>query len=586
MGMQGMQATRKAAVRFRERSELLDFLLEVSAATSQTLDLDQLLANVAEIVQRVLPYDLFAILLFNEKRQDLRIRYAVGHREEVVSSLSIALGEGVTGTAASRREPLLVGDVRTDPRYLNAVDAVRTEMAAPMTARGKLVGVIDLQTTRLNAYNEYDRALLRLIAGRVAISIDNARLYRRVERQNRTLKALAHISREFSSILDLNELLTKIASTIRELIAYDAFSILSVDQEVRALRHLFSIRYDQRVNIDNVPLGKGITGAAAESREVVRVHDTLKDPRYIASHPDIRSEVAVPLIVQDKVVGVIDLESGRVGHFTDDHVRTLSLLAPQIASSVENARLYQELATRERSMGEDLLAARELQRVLLPDGNPEIVRLDSMVRLRPAREISGDIYDVFERPDGQYVIAFGDVSGKGTAAALFGGLVSGLLRTLAPRRRRPAELMKALNDVLIERKVEARYVTLCVLLWNPVFREFVMANAGALPPMICRDGEILKMRVEGVPLGLLEAREYEEVKFRAQPGDTMVLYSDGITDHLNAAGLEFGRGRLAQIVRANCARSAGEITDIIFRELDKFSTRKFDDQTIFVLKVQ
>ena len=247
-----------------------------------------------------------------------------------------------------------MGDVRNDPRYLNTVDAVRTELAVPMTARGKLVGVIDLQSTRLNAYTEYDRALLRLIAARVGIAIDNARLYRRVERQNRTLKTLANISREFSSILDLNELLGKIASTMRELINYDAFSILLVDHDAKALRHLFSIRYDQRVNIDNVPLGKGITGAAAESREVVRVHDTAKDPRYIASHPDIRSEVAVPLVVQDRVVGVMDLESDRVGYFTDDHVRTLALLAPQVASSVENARLYQELAARERRMEEDL----------------------------------------------------------------------------------------------------------------------------------------------------------------------------------------------------------------------------------------
>src|SRR5579872_4587764 len=119
-------APRKVAVRFRERSELLDFLLEVSGATAQTLDLDQLLANVAEIIQKVLPYDLLAIMLYNEKRRDLRIRYAVGHREEVVRSLSVALGEGVTGAAALRGQPVLVGDVRNDPRYLRAVDAVRT----------------------------------------------------------------------------------------------------------------------------------------------------------------------------------------------------------------------------------------------------------------------------------------------------------------------------------------------------------------------------------------------------------------------------------------------------------------------------
>ena len=572
-------------MRFRERSELLDFLLEVSDGAAATLDLDQLLANMAEIVRKVLPYDLFAILLYSDRRHELTIRYGVGHREEIIKNLAIKLGEGITGVAAQRREPILSADVRNDPRYLNTVDAVRTELAAPMTARGRLVGVIDLQSTRLNAFTEYDRALLRLIAGRVGVAIDNARLYRRVDRQNRTLKTLSHISREFSSILDLNELLSKIAATIGELVSYDAFSILLVDYDAKALRHRFSIRFDQRVNIDNVPLGKGLTGAAAESREVVRVHDTATDPRYIASHPDIRSEVAVPLISRDRVVGVMDLESGAVGHFTEDHARTLMLLAPQIASSVENARLYEELAARESRMEQDLQAARELQRVLFPDASPEIHGLEAAVRLRPAREISGDIYDVFEHHDGQAVIAFGDVSGKGAAAALYGGLMSGLLRTLAPRRRRPAELLRALNEALVERKVEARYVTLCVLLWDPAKRQLIGANAGATPPMICHSGEIVNIRMEGVPLGLLDTREYEETTFQAAPGDVVVLYSDGITDHMSSAGKEYGRGRLGHVVRRHCQEPAADIVNAIFTELDSFNTVPFDDQTVLVMKV-
>jgi sigma-B regulation protein RsbU (phosphoserine phosphatase) len=257
-----------------------------------------------------------------------------------------------------------------------------------------------------------------------------------------------------------------------------------------------------------------------------------------------------------------------------------------VASSVENARLYQEIATNERRMEEDLQAARELQRILIPDGSPEIDRIETAVRLRPAREISGDIYDVFERADGSYLVAFGDVSGKGAAAALYGSLVSGLLRTQATRNRRPAELMKALNEILRQRKVEARYVTLFVLLWTPAKRHMVMANAGALPPMICRDGDILKIRVEGVPLGLLDSREYEEATFEARPGDTVVLYSDGISDHLNAAGTEYGRGRLAQVVRGNCHGTSCDLIGAIYRDLDSFSTTAFDDQTVFVMKVQ
>src|SRR5207249_303266 len=321
-----MATPRKSTVRFRERSELLDFLLEVSAVTSETLDLDKLLANVADIVKKVIDCELFAILLYTEKYQELRIRFSLGHRPELVNKLTLTLNDGITGAAAKLREPVLVGDVRNDPRYVSSIDAVRTELAVPMVARQKLVGVIDVQSTRLNAYTEYDRALLRLIASRVAVAIENARLYRRVEHNHRTLRTLSAISNEISSILDLDELLAKISTSVRGLIHFDAFSILLVDEEQKALRHRFSIRYDTLVDIDNIPLGKGITGAAAESREVIRVHDTSADPRYIASHPGLRSEVAVPLIVRDRVVGVMDLECEKLACFSDEQVRTLTLL--------------------------------------------------------------------------------------------------------------------------------------------------------------------------------------------------------------------------------------------------------------------
>lgn len=513
-----MPAAGARAVRFRRRSELLDFLLEVSAATTEALtDLDRLLANVAEIVHKVAPYDVFAILFYNERQKELRIRHAIGHREEVVKRLVVRLGEGLTGTAAATREPILVGDVRKDPRYLNAVDAVRSELAVPMLARGRLVGVIDLESTRANAYNEYDRMLLRVIAARVAVTIDNARLFRRVDRQHRTLKILSHLSQEFSSILDLNELLTHIAAAVNTLIQYDAFSILLVDREQKCLRHRFSIRYDQRVDLDNLPLGMGITGAAAESREVVRSDNTLADRRYIPSHPGVRSEVAVPLIVHDNVVGVMDLESDHFAWFTDDHVRMLSLLAPQIASSVENARLYEAIAERERRIEDDLEAARELQAALLPAEAPEIAGLEVAIGCRPARIVGGDLYDFFEYSPGAALIAVGDVSGKGVAAALYGALAGGLLRTLIPRRRGPALLLKTLNQALLERKVDARYIALLVLLWDAATRQFTMANAGAPAPMVCRRGHVLHPRVEGIPLGLLPDREYEELHFRPSP---------------------------------------------------------------------
>ena len=583
-----MAIPKRQRVQFKERTELLDFLLEVAAVTAETLDLDRLLPAVADYVQRVIPHNVFAILLYNEKQHGLKIRYARGHRDEVVRSLIIPLGEGITGVAAASRHAIVVNDVQSDPRYLPALDAVRSELAVPMFARGKLVGVIDIQSTKLNAFSDSDTSLLRLLAARVSASIDNARLHRRVLTQNRTSRILAQLSTEFSSILQLNELLTKIAKAIRTLITYDAFSILLVDAENRCLRHRFSERYDQRVDLDNIPLGKGITGAAAVQREIIRVDDILTDPRYIASHPDIRSEVAMPLIVADRVVGVMDLESERIAFFTEEHARTLTLLAPQIASSIENARLYEELAQREQRMEQDLKAARRVQSILLPREAPEMEGLDMAISWRPAREVSGDLYDFFEHSEDTFVIAFGDSSGKGAAAALYGSLVSGLLRSLAPRMKKPAELMKRLNEILLERKVDAQYVTLTLMFWNTRTRKLTLANAGAIPPMICREGERVRVMAEGVPLGLLEDREYDEVTVQTQSGDAIVLYSDGVADQLNREQHEYGSGRLFKALKASAHLPASDLVTALFEDLDKHTdgTPMSDDQSLIVAKVK
>jgi sigma-B regulation protein RsbU (phosphoserine phosphatase) len=384
-------------------------------------------------------------------------------------------------------------------------------------------------------------------------------------------------------------LLGKIASTTRALINYDAFSIFLVDKASGVLRHRVSVRYDQRVHLDNIPMGKGISGAAAESREAVRVLDTGADPRYIASHPGIRSELAVPLIVQDRVVGVLDVESDRIAYFTEDHQRTLSLLATQIASSVENARLYEELAQREQRMDQDLKAARKLQRVLMPRQAPDIKGLEIGIRSRPAREISGDVFDFFEQSQDYALIAFGDVSGKGAAAALYGALVSGLLRILGPRRLRPARLIKALNELLLERKVDAQYATLLVAQWEPDSRRLLMATAGSEAPMVFRRGEILQPKVEGVPIGLLEDREYDEVELMLEPGDTILFYSDGVEDQLNAKDEDYSRARVSRLLTKRAAAHAAPqaIADAFVADLDKFrgETPITDDQTLVVARV-
>lgn len=582
-----MSPPRRKTNRFRDRSELLDYLLEVAEVTSETLDLDRLLSSMASIITRVIPAQLFAILLHSERREGLRIRYSMGHRQELVDHLLIPLGEGITGRAAATREPVLVRDVRKEKQYLNAIDAVRCEMAIPIVLRDKLVGVIDFQSTEVGAYSQDDVALMRLIATRIANAIDNARLYRRVDMQRRMLRTLAKSSQGFSSILDLDELLRTLAESVRALMDYDSFTIWLLDEPKEMLRKRFGITLDGGETLQEIPLSVGVTGSAARLRRPMRVEDTRTDPRYIASHPNLRSEVAVPLILRDRVIGVMDLESHRLSYYSVDHMRTLALLAPQVASAIENARLYEEIAKREHRMDQDLQAARKLQSVLMPSEAPDIEGLDIAVGLRPARDITGDLFDFFEYEHGQAAIVFGDSSGKGAAAALYAALVGGLLRSLGRRPRQPAELLRALNNALTERKAEAQYVTLSAMFWDAPTRKLTVANAGGLPPIICRGDMLLDLDAEGVPVGLLEARVYDEMSADLLPGDLVVLTSDGILDAMNEAGEEYGRERLGEAIRDCCHLGVHEIVKAIYTAVEAFTgdVPQFDDQTVLILRV-
>jgi phosphoserine phosphatase RsbU/P len=583
-----VENTESKTVRFEERAELLDFLLEVSELTASSLDLDQVLDSVADVIHRVVGFDVFAILLYSERRKTLRVRHAIGHREELVRNLSIEIGEGIVGTAAQLRRPVSVGNVRLDNRYLNALDAIRSELAVPMFCRGRLVGVIDLESTRLNAYGKREEALLTLIANRVASSVDNARLYRRVEMNNRTLKVLSNLTKEFSAILDLDSLLEKLASSVRTLIHFDGFSILLVNHEEATLKHRFSLRFDQRRSVD-IPLSKGITGAAVRERQPIRVADTGTDPRYIETFSGIRSEVAVPLIVHDVVIGVMDLESEKVNFFNEEHVRTLSLLAPQIASAVENARLYEEIASRQARMEADLSAARRVQSLLLPTKAPAIAGLEIGMGMRPAREVTGDIYDIFDLDEKSALIAFGDSSGKGAAAALYGAMVTGLLKSFGTRRTSPARLMRQLNDRLIERRVDGQYVTLLLAKWDAEERSMTFASAGGGLPLLLRDGEVTRLNLEGVPLGLLEGREYEEVVYQVQPGDIIGLFSDGFEDQGGATeGTHFGESELSKAFRQHRRSTPQHMVEKLLADVEAYRGKlpQHDDQSSLIIKIQ
>src|SRR5690349_13502999 len=369
-------------------------LLDVADVLATSLDLDTTLRRVAEVVRKVINYEIFAILLLNEKTQEMRFRFQIGYPPEFAERTRVKVGEGVTGLAAQLREPVLIDDVREDSRYIEAIPNVCSELAIPLITKNRVIGVIDIEAREPRYFTEEHQRLLTLVASRMAAGIENAQLYTRTTKQARILLLLNEIARELTSILNLDELLGRIAELVRRLIDYQMFSILLLDSSGEKLQHRFSLRFNESIHLKHeIPLGRGLIGTAAATKQAVLVPDVSKDPRYIEANPETRSELAIPLAYKGKVIGVLDLEHTRRGFFTEDHQRTMTTLAAQIAIAIENARLYEEIARQERRLERDLSMARELQFRLLPQSQPKLPNLEIAAKFSPARAIGGDLYD-------------------------------------------------------------------------------------------------------------------------------------------------------------------------------------------------
>jgi len=564
-------------------------LLEVADVVNTTLDLDTTLRRVAELVRKVIDYEIFAILLVNEKAQDLRIRFQVGYAREVAERVKIRIGEGVTGQAAKRGEAILVDDVSKHPEYISGAPDVRSELAIPLIVKNKVIGVLNLETHEAGRFTDEHKRLLTLIGSRMAVGIENARLHTRTTKQARTLVLLNEIARELTSILNVDELLKRIAELLSRLIDYQMFSILMVDAAGEKLQHRFSLRFQENIQLKHdVPLGDGLVGYAARQRQAVLVPDVSKDPRYILLNPETRSELAVPLIYKDKVIGVLDLEHIKRGFFTDDHKRTVTTLAAQVAIALENARLYEEIARQEKRLERDLSLARELQFRLLPHSLPKLPNLEVAANFAPARAIGGDLYDFVNYSLDQMGMVIGDVSGKGAPAAIYAALVSGILRSHAPIEPGPAEMLRAVNFSLGERRIEGQFVSLIYAVWDDRNRSLKIANSGLPRPLYCHDGKIEVIEATGLPLGLFDDAEYDEFTFKAKPGDMFVFFSDGILDARNKAGDMFGRRRTEAIITGCADISADCVVKSLFKAVTEHAAGEeaFDDETVVAIKVK
>ena len=280
-----------------ESPEVLATLAEIGQEVNASLDLDEVLAKSAALIKKHIDYEMFGVLLMDDNGSYLRHRFAIGYPPGLAENLEIPIGQGITGTAARTGHPVRVSDVSEDPRYINAIDSVRSELAVPLIFRGKVVGVLDIQSRHLDYFTRDQQNILLVLANRLAVAIENARLFQQVRAQAEALLVLNEVSREVSSILDVEEVLRRAAELVKRVINYQILSLMLYDEEQQVFRHRIDVKHGQRVQGKlRVAATEGIVGAAATLREPVVVPDVTADPRYLMVNPETRSELAIPMI--------------------------------------------------------------------------------------------------------------------------------------------------------------------------------------------------------------------------------------------------------------------------------------------------
>ncbi len=412
------------------------------------------------------------------------------------------------------------------------------------------------------------------------------------------LRLLLDITKKISRSLDLQEVLNLVMDTLGTLLPYDAAGIFIIQSQKEkpaadpstqaAVYHAEAVRgYDIDDLIElRLKMGEGIIGYVATTGEPVISPDVKADPRYVNARKETRSEMVAPIISNDEVIGVFDLESDRLNAYAPDDLQILMLLASQVAIIIEKVMLHEQLVEKKRLEGQ-LEVARQVQLELLPPDDPHLEGFDISAYNFPTEEVSGDYYDWVRIYDDQIGLVIADVSGKGVPAALLMAFLRASLRAAIHIGYAPHISMSKVNYLLWESIERNQFVTAFYGVLDASNRTLAYTNAGHNPPLLLdADGTARFIERGGLPLGMFRDTRYYEYYISIEPGQTIVLYTDGVTEATNTEGIEYGRERLEHAVRAAANLSAREMIEVIRKDMTVWTSGRGsgDDVTFFIIK--
>jgi sigma-B regulation protein RsbU (phosphoserine phosphatase) len=400
-------------------------------------------------------------------------------------------------------------------------------------------------------------------------------------------RLLLDITRTISRSLDLDETLSLIIDSVKSFVPYDsaAIYVLETNGRDRRIRATVYRGYDEASMERLLRLGEGFVGWVVQSGGAIVIPDVRNDQRYISSDPLTMSEIVVPIIANNRIIGALNLESRTLDAYKAADLEVLTLFASAAAISIEKAILHQERLEKRR-LESELAIARQVQRSLLPDRAPTVEGFDIAGLTVPNEAVGGDYYDFIPFPNHQLGIAIADVSGKGVPAALIMATFRACLRAQVRNDFSIRVILRKVNYLLWESLDSSQYVTAIYGVLDPASRRFSYGDAGHNPALLIHaDGTYEELSCGNTVLGLFEDRKYIECYCILQPGDIIVLYTDGLTE-AGQDGEEFGLARLIETVQRQREAPAQELARAIYDAARTFASPAplGDDLTVVVIK--
>ncbi len=592
----------------RWRRQVADSLQQVAGLVSSNAGVDQVLETILVEMERNLAVDVSAIWLVGDG--GLFPAAVHGADPDAIEDASLDSSEAslmLTRALLSDSPMIRKPEDSLGPSGLaSGFPQDYSGLAAPLRIGDEPLGLIVLAHRTPGRYGHEAQAMATTFASYAAVAIENARLYDAAQEQAYASAALLQVAQAVVSLNDLDEILGTIIRIMPILVGVERAVLYQWDpgREVYVPSQEYGLSEKAETALWNKEFKPGAFPLLDAAREENRLLTQVLKPRatpqgWLKIKPDLNGSethlrvdsrllISVPLVIKNDLFGVLLVEEAGEGRrFRSRRLEIINGIAQQAALAIQNDLLQREMVVRER-LETEVHLARQIQQTFIPESLPHYEAWQLSARWRTARQVGGDFYDVFELPNHKLGLFIADVADKGIPAALFMALTRTLVRAAVIETESPAEALRRVNDLLVPDTQQGMFVTAVYAVLDRDSGELTFANAGHNPPFWVRnrEGQVEKLKRTGVALGAAEGSSMSERSIRLEMGDSLLLYTDGLTEAFSPEGELFGDARLVEALQDGKPGSADEVLEVVERHLNAFlgSEPLADDLTMLALR--